>query len=187
MPSPVSLKALAVRQPAKRPIRKPLQGRPLRSKPLPGNPFPGHIAGPSAAGDPASAQNAARMQAGQQAAAGAAMQSDESLHLSLRDNPGHSGARRTPGFGDRRGADRLAGNAFRAGPAGRAGKRAIWTRSPELFDEGAAFMREAGPNLAAQAGEMRGGETRGADMRGGASTRRSRAACAARGPGLPGL
>ena len=133
---------------------------------IPGQPVPGHIAGPSAAGDPASAQNAARMQAGQQAAAGAAMQSDESLHLSLRDNPGHSGlgARQASGIGEAR----IVSQATHFAPVPQAALGAgNLDALARAFDEGAAFMREAGPNLAAQAGEMRGGETRGADMRGG--------------------
>ncbi|HMB09345.1 flagellar hook-length control protein FliK, partial [Saliniramus sp.] len=126
---------------------------------IPGQPAPGHLAGPPAAGDPASAQNAARMQAGQQAAAGAAMQSDESLHLSLRDNPGHSGlgARQASGIGEARVVSQATHFAPVSQSALGAGNLDALAKA---FDEGAAFMREAGPHFTARSGEARGAEMR---------------------------
>jgi chemotaxis protein MotD len=126
---------------------------------LPGQAIPGQSAGQSAAGDPASAQNAARMQAGQQAGAGAAMESDESLHLSLRDNAGRSGlgARQAAGIGEAR----VVSQATHFAPVSQAALGAgNMDALAKAFDEGAAFMREAGQNGAVRGGEARGGEVR---------------------------
>ncbi len=132
---------------------------------LSGQALPGQAAGQSATGDPVSAQNAAqnaaRMQAGQQVGAGAAMESDESLHLSLRDNPGRSGlgARQAAGIGEAR----IVAQATHFAPVSQAALGAgNMDALAKAFDEGAAFMREAGQNV-----QARGGEARGAEMRAG--------------------
>ncbi len=142
-----------------------IPGQALPGQALPGQAAPGHLAGLAATGhatgDPASAQNAARMQAGQHAAASAAMESDESLHLSLRDNPGHSGlgARQASGIGEAR----IVAQATHFAPVSQAALGAgNLDALAKAFDEGAAFMREAGQNV-----QARGGEARGAEMRAG--------------------
>lgn len=132
-------------------------GQTISGQALPGQAAPGQ----SATGDPASAQNAARMQAGQQAGAGAAMESDESLHLSLRDNPGRSGlgARQAAGIGEAR----IVAQATHFAPVSQTALGAgNMDALAKAFDEGAAFMREAGQNV-----QARGGEARGAEMRAG--------------------
>lgn len=128
---------------------------------LPGQTAPRQSAGQSAAGNATPAQPAARMQAGQQSAAGAAMESDESLHLSLRDNTGHSGlgARQAAGINEAR----VVSQATHFAPVSQAALGAgNMDALAKAFDEGAAFMREAMPHLVA-----RGGEARGAEIRGG--------------------
>lgn len=111
-------------------------------------------------GDQSLNRNAARMPPGAQAAH-AAMESDDDLHLSLRDNAGRSGlgARQAPGIGEAR----VVSQATHFAPVSQAALGAgNMDALAKAFDEGAAFMREAGQNLSG-----RGGETRGAEMRAG--------------------
>jgi len=132
-----------------------LPGQTILGQTLPGQAAPGQ----SAAGDPASAQNAARMQAGQQAGAGAAVESDESLHLSLRDNPGRSGLGARPAAGI--GEARVVSQATHFAPVSQAALGASnMDALAKAFDEGAAFMREAGQNVQARGSEARGGDIR---------------------------
>ncbi|MCC5979877.1 MAG: flagellar hook-length control protein FliK [Salinarimonas sp.] len=115
-----------------------------------------------APGDPASGQSAARMQAAQARGAGthaATMESDESLNLSLRDNPGRSGlgARQVAGIGEAR----VVSQATHFAPVSQSALGASnMDALAKAFDDGAAFMREAGQNGAVRGGEARGGEMR---------------------------
>ncbi|MGY6647135.1 MAG: flagellar hook-length control protein FliK [Salinarimonas sp.] len=130
-------------------------GQALPGQTIPGQTIPGQSAGQSAAGDPASAQNAARMQAG----AGAAMETDESLNLSLRDNAGRSGlgARQAAGLGEAR----VVSQATHFAPVSQSALGASnMDALAKAFDDGAAFMREASQNGAVRGGEARGGEMR---------------------------
>lgn len=106
-------------------------------------------------------RNPSRVPAGPQAAAGAAMETDDNLHLSMRDNAGRPGlgARQAPGIGEAR----IISQATHFAPVSQAALGGSnMDALAKAFDEGAAFMREAGQNASG-----RGGETRGADMRAG--------------------